>query len=255
MQNHPEENDIENLDLSPFKVSSRREIAALMRSLCDQKQPIRMLMEGTGEACVTMVLHVDEGTGEVILDVPEDTNLNARLLRSENISFETVLERIRILFFATKVDECEFNGLPALRILLPPSLIRLQRREFYRVATPLSTPLRCTIQILDGDIVVPVALSLHNVSGGGITIIDDQHLLDNTIGRIYQACQIYLPGSTVVTTALEIRNSVDVTLANGNVSRRLGCLFMDLPKSMLAVIQRYITRLEREQNARSNGIR
>ncbi|MEB0136415.1 flagellar brake protein [Actimicrobium sp. CCC2.4] len=244
-----------DLDLSPFKVSSRREITALMRALCDQRQLIRLLVEDSGDAAVTSVLHIDEVNGNVILDVPADTSVTRRLLDSENISFETVLERIRILFFATRIEECEYGGLPALRIALPASMIRLQRREFYRVATPLSTPLRCTIQIVDGETVQPVTLSLLNVSGGGITIIDDQHQLDHTVGRIYQGCQIYLPGSTVVVTSLEIRNSVDVRLENGKHTRRLGCLFHDLPKAMLAVIQRYITRLEREQNARNNGIR
>ncbi|EGF30312.1 hypothetical protein IMCC9480_1726 [Oxalobacteraceae bacterium IMCC9480] len=255
MSTSQEDHGDADLDLSPFKVNSRREITALMRALCDQRQLIRLLIEDSGDAGVTSVLHVDEANGNLILDVPADTSVTRRLLDSENISFETVLERIRILFFSTRVEECEYGGLPALSIALPASMIRLQRREFYRVATPLSTPLRCTIQIVDGETVQPVTLSLLNVSGGGITIIDDQHQLDHTVGRIYHGCQIYLPGSTVVTTALEIRNSIDLRLENGKHTHRLGCLFHDLPKAMLAVIQRYITRLEREQNARNNGIR
>lgn len=250
-----EEHGDENLDLSPFKVNSRREIIALMRALCDQRQLVRMLVGVSGESSVTSVLHVDEDDSAVILDVPADAGIARHVLASKNISFETVLERIRILFFATDVTQCQYGDLPALRIALPASMIRLQRREYYRVATPMATPLRCTIQIVDGETVQPVTLSLLNVSGGGITIIDDQHQLDHTVGRIYRGCQIYLPGSTVVTTALEIRNSVDLRMENGKHSRRLGCLFHDLPKAMLAVIQRYITRLEREQNARNSGIR
>jgi len=38
----------------------------------------------------------------------------------------------------------------------------------------------------------------------------------------------------------------DITLPNGKSIRRLGCLFVDLPKSMMNAVQRYITRLERE---------
>lgn len=255
MPNSHEEHGDEDLDLSPFKVNSRREIIALLRALSDQRQLIRLLVDGSGSTCMTSILHVDEDDGVVILDAPADTGMSRHLLDSKNISFETVLERIRILFFATSITSCEYGDLPALRIELPASMIRLQRREYYRVATPLATPLRCTIQIIDGETVQPVTLSLLNVSGGGITIIDDQHQLDDTVGRIYRGCQIYLPGSTVVTTALEIRNSVDLRMENGKHSRRLGCLFHDLPKAMLAVIQRYITRLEREQNARNSGLR
>lgn len=255
MPTSPEEHADDTLDLSPFKVSSRREITSLLRALGDHKQLIRVLVDGTAAASITTVMHVDEASGQVILDTPADIEITPHLLKSENISFETVLDRIRILFFATRVDECEHGGLPALRITLPTSMIRLQRREFYRVATPVATPLRCTIQITDGDTVQPVTLSLLNVSVGGITVIDDQHQLDDTVGRVYKGCQIYLPGSTVVTTSLEIRNAIDTRLDNGKHSRRLGCLFHELPAAMLAVIQRYITRLEREQNAKTNGIR
>ncbi|MFT5532253.1 MAG: c-di-GMP-binding flagellar brake protein YcgR [Candidatus Paceibacteria bacterium] len=255
MTTSQEEHDNEDLDLSPFKINSRREIIALMRALNEQHQLIRLLVAGSGDASVTSILHIDEDDGSIILDLPADAGIMKHVLASENISFETVLERIRILFFATDIAQCEYGGLPALSMSLPTSMIRLQRREFYRVATPLSTPLRCTIQIMDGETVQPVTLSLLNVSGGGVTIVDDQHQLDHTVGRIYRGCQIYLPGSTVVSTALEIRNSIDVRLENGKHTRRLGCLFHDLPKAMLAVIQRYITRLEREQNARNSGIR
>ena len=255
MPTSQDEHGDEDLDLSPFKVHSRREILALMRALCEQRQLVRMLVGGSGEASVTSMLHVDEDDNAVILDVPANAAITRHVLGSKNISFETVLERIRILFFATDITECSYGDLPALRIALPTSMIRLQRREYYRVATPLATPLRCTIQIIDGETVQPVTLSLLNVSGGGISVIDDHHQLDHTIGRIYRGCQIYLPGSTVVTTALEIRNSVDLRMENGKHSRRLGCLFNDLPKAMLAVIQRYITRLEREQNARNSGLR
>ena len=44
------QNGYGNLDLSPFKVESRREIISLLRTIGEQKQLIRLLMEGSGEA-------------------------------------------------------------------------------------------------------------------------------------------------------------------------------------------------------------
>jgi c-di-GMP-binding flagellar brake protein YcgR len=44
-------------------------------------------------------------------------------------------------------------------------------------------------------------------------------------------------------------------LANGKRKRRLGLEFVGLPSSMLAAVQRYIMKLEREQNARKSGLR
>lgn len=249
------ENGFGNLDLNPFKVHSRREICALLRALSEPMQLVRVLMEGSGEASVTSVLAVDEDTDSVIIDIAADQDVNAHLLVSENVSFETVLDRIRIVFFATRVQAITYGGGPALRIAIPSSVIRLQRREFYRVPTPVSIPVHCTIQIGADQNHRNITLPLQNVSGGGIAVIDEGGVLDNSTGKVYTDCQIHLPGSTVIVTTLQIRNSQDLKLDNGRVMRRIGCLFVGLPKPMLAVVQRYITKLEREQNAKATGIR
>jgi hypothetical protein len=50
-------------------------------------------------------------------------------------------------------------------------------------------------------------------------------------------------------------NSQELTYPNGKSIRRVGCMFVDLPNATLAAVQRYITKLEREQNARATGMR
>lgn len=250
-----EHNGYGALDLNPYKVHSRREIASLLRAIHEQRQLVRVLMDGIGEASMTTLLEVDEAGDSVIFDVPPDDGVAAHLMRSHNVSFETMLDNIRIVFFATTISTCVHANLPALSMPLPTSLIRLQRREFYRVATPLAAPVRCTIQVMDEESGQPIIFPLQNVSGGGIAILDERRLLDATIGRNYKDCQVFLPGSTVIITTVEIRNLQEIVLDNGKVLNRLGCVFLGLPKPMLAVIQRYITKLEREQNARANGLR
>lgn len=242
-------------ELSPYQVHSRREILALLRSLQAQGQLITMLAAGGPDPVVTTVLEVDEENNVVYIDCAPHAAQNRRIAESDNISFETVLDHIRILFFASDVKETTHDGLPALRMAIPPSLIRLQRREFYRVQTPITNPVRCTIMIQREHGMEPVNVVLKNVSGGGVAIVDEKKELDNTIGLVYKDCQIHLPGNTTVVTSLQVRNSMDATLPNGRVVRRIGCLFIELPKPMLAAIQRYITKLEREQNAKATGLK
>ncbi|MGO4469960.1 flagellar brake protein, partial [Pseudoduganella sp. RAF53_2] len=45
-----------------------------------------------------------------------------------------------------------------------------------------------------------------------------------------------------------------LTLLNNKSNRRLGCQFVDIPRSALNAVQRYITKLERERNARIAGL-
>ena len=243
-------------DLGPYQVHSRREIISLLRNIGERNQLVRMVIKGGTESVVTSILQVDEASNAVIIDCAPSQLQNQRILESDNLSFETLLEHIRILFFAPHVNTCVYQNLPAFRFTLPTSLIRLQRREFYRVLTPATNPIRCTIQMANevGEGSVTVVVTLQNVSGGGIGIVDERKLLDNTIGRIYRDCRIDIPGGASIVATLQIRNSQDLTLTNGKSIRRLGCLFMDLPKPMMAAVQRYITKLEREQNAKATGM-
>ena len=237
-----------------YEVESRREIVALLRGIGEKNQLIRMLVHGEADVCVTSILEVDPDTGAIILDYTINQEQNQRILKSTRISFETTLDKIRILFAAESATEVVFQGSPAFRIAIPETLIRLQRREFYRMATPVSNPVRAVIpmplELGGGTNIFPLA----DISCGGIAILDNKLLLGNTIGNNYPGCRIDLPDIGTVITTLQIRNSLDLTLLNSKTNRRLGCAFVDISRGNLANVQRYITKLERERNARIAGL-
>ncbi|MGI4935737.1 MAG: flagellar brake protein [Janthinobacterium lividum] len=240
-------------DLGPYRVHSRREITALLRSVAAHNQLVRMVFSEGAESAVTSLLDIDEAANMLVLDVASTDEMNQRILTTTNISFETVLEHIRVLFFAEKIELCKFKNLDAFRIKIPETLIRLQRREYFRVPTPASAPLRCTFALLDANeapVAKHVILGSRNISNGGIAIIDDTGQLDDTAGLVYHNCTIDFPGSPV-SVSLEVRNSQPVKLADGRTGRLIGCRFVDMSSAMLALFQRYILKLEREQNARA----
>lgn len=242
-------------DLSAYQLHSRREIIALLRNIGQHKQLLTMQGSLGGCAIATTILEIDENAGMVVLDCAQVELINEQLLESDTISFETALEQIRILFFVRSIERCTHDDAPALQILLPQSVVRLQRREFYRVPTPIAVPVSCSITIpkVSDTSTTAVTVTLQNVSGGGLALIDEHGVIDPTIGRIYKDCRIDLPGGTLVVASLELRNVQEIRLANGRHVRRLGCLFVDLPQAMLVAMQRYISKLEREQNGRSGG--
>ena len=237
-----------------FEVESPREIIALLRGIGEKKQLIRMLIHGEADVCVTTILEVDVDNGELILDCSINKEQNQRALAAKRITFETTLDKIRILFASDEVTSATFQDGPALRIAIPGSMVRLQRRENYRMATPLGNPVRVHIPLpeeIGGGI---GAFALADISCGGIAILDHKMELDNTIGKNYIGCRIDLPEIGNVTMTLQIRNSLDLTLLNNKTNRRLGCEFVSLSRSGLAQVQRYITKLERERNARQAGL-
>ena len=233
-------------DVGPYLIHSRREIIILLRRLTEQRELVRMIFSEGEEAIATAVLEVREDS--LIIDTAPDPEQLARVLASSSISFDTALERVRIAFFTTRIEHCLHDGLPALRIPIPETMVRLQRREYYRVLTP-----RCTIQMEHEGGPPPVSFAVQNVSAGGIALIDDAHVLDAAKGTEYINCELSLPGAQMVLTTLCVMNCCDITLYNGRVARRLGCAFVNPSAAMLALVQRYVSKLERDQNARMHG--
>lgn len=250
------QNDNTSDELSRYQVSSRREIITILRTLANGNQLIRMQVDNGSEAIMTSVLGVEEGSNLVVIDCARSAIANQKIQEGRRFSFESSLNNIRILFSADKLDLCEYDGREAFMLGIPQAVIRLQRREYYRVPTPVVNPVRCMINIQNEEEKPAQTLSfaLQNVSGGGIAIIDENKVLDDTVGRIYKDCKIDLPGGSLVIATLEIRNSQDVKLSNGKTIRRIGALFVDLPNAMLSAVQRYITKLERDQAARNKGL-
>jgi c-di-GMP-binding flagellar brake protein YcgR len=237
-----------------FEISSRREIIALLRGISEKNQLVRMLIHGAADVCVTSILEVDPATDTVILDRSINREQNERILKAKRVSFETTLDKIRILFAAENVRETSYQDGPALIIDLPPTLVRLQRREYYRMATPVSNPVRVIIPMPEelggGTAMFPLA----DISCGGIAILDNKAQLGDTIGLNHLLCRIDLPDIGTVSTTLQVRNALDITLLNNKTNRRLGCRFVDISRANLAMVQRYITKLERERNARVAGL-
>lgn len=252
---HPFIPDADTENWHDFEVGSRREIVALLRGIHEKKQIVRMAVRGTDDVSVTAILDVDGDAGVMLLDRPVDHEQTARLLAAGELTFETSLDKIRIFFRADGLQPTVHLGLPALKLDLPASLIRLQRREFYRMATPLTNPVRVWIplpaEIGGGEGAFPLA----DISVGGIAILDNQFALGDTIGRDYATCRLELPDLGNVTTGLQIRNTHDITLLNNKTNRRLGCQFIDMSRGAAAAVQRYITKLERERNARIAGLK
>lgn len=237
-----------------YEVQSRREIVALLRQIGEKKQLIRMKIKGEADVCVTSILDVDGDDGVFILDRSIDREQNERIVQANSVMCEAYLDKIRILFSVSGVQDVQFKGSGALAAAIPASLIRLQRREFYRMPTPLTNPVPALIPLpLDlggGNASFPLA----DISCGGISLLDNKLVLNSTVGQTFTHCRIDLPEIGPVTTSLQVRNALDLTMLNNKPTRRIGCMFVDISRANMAAVQRYITKLERERNARLAGL-
>ena len=236
-----------------YTIDSRREIGSLLRQIGEKNQLLRMLVRGEADVCITSILDLDLDAGIMTLDCSVDRAQNLRILATERLRFDTTLDKIRIVFMADHVESATYENRPALRCAIPATLIRLQRRAFYRMETPLASPVRVTIPLLLEGGGIGEAFTVSDISVGGVALLDNKLLLGFGLGHKLAGCTLALPDGAVGAT-LVIRNTTELTLLNGKRCRRVGCAFQDLSRGSLASVQRYITKLERERNARVAGL-
>lgn len=242
-------------DDSPYRVRSRREIISLLTSMMEKNQLLSLMIKGGSESVITSILDVDADEDAITLDAAPSAMLNDSIVSSKQIDFEAIYNSIRITFVVDGARQIEYQGRPALQVAIPESLVRLQRREFFRIPTPIAKPLRCTFRITQSDgSFVTVVTMLNNISAGGVGITDEKKLLSTTPGVIYEDCQLELGDNTLVSVKLQVRDCKEFKMTNGKIVNRFGCQFVDIPRTVLAAIQRFITKLEREQNAKASGM-
>ena len=237
-----------------YEVDSRREIVALLRQSGEKHQLVRMLVKGEADVCITAILDVDPDTNSIVLDRSVERLQNERILAAGLVHCETSVDKIRILFTAENLRPTLHQGKDALRADIPPSLVRLQRREYYRMETPVSNPVRAVIPLPPALGAGSGVFPLHDISCGGVAILDNKLQLGAAIGTTIPNCRIELPEIGPVTVSLQVRNVLDFTLLNNKTNRRFGMQFVDLSRGGMAGVQRFITKLERERNARLAGL-
>lgn len=234
-------------DDARFLVHGRLEILRILRGLAHRHEMVSAFFNGGKDLLLTSILAVEAEDNGVILDYSANDDLNQRLLASEKVIFVTSLNRVKVQFVASHIELATFEGGGAFRIQLPEQVLQLQRREYYRLTTPIVNPLKCQIPLADGHTVeVPLA----DIGAGGIgIIIGNPPGVNLESGEIFPGCRINLPGVGMLEATMRIQSTFEVTLKNGNMTLRSGCQFIDLRPAMQSLIQRYIIKLERERIA------
>ncbi|MDS1140493.1 flagellar regulator YcgR PilZN domain-containing protein [Pusillimonas sp. SM2304] len=237
----------------PYQTSSQLEIVRLLRSIEARKALLRMHLKGRAVAIVTTILEVDAANHRLIVDVSSDPDFNERIIKAQSVTFDTMLDKIHIQFSTTDITPCLQDNLPALSMPIPQTLSRIQRREYYRVDTPVTHPASCKIPIKGEHGTIEHSLIVKDISAGGVSLVDADHILDNSKGATYKHCKLELPEVGSVVTELRVMRSQDESLANDVERRVIGCKFVNLPNPMQIMVQHYIGLLERKLNAKRRG--
>ena len=234
-------------DDNKYLIHSRTEIAHILRAIMQKNELVTAYFNYGHDFILTSIADVDPGLGTVIIDCGANEALNEKILESAKVIFVTTQDRVRVQFVADKIESIQHNKRNAFRIKLPASLLKLQKREFYRLSTPVINPIKCIIPTTRHG---RVNANIADISIGGIGIVGYPPEIEFEPGQVYDGCRIDLPDIGAVTVSMKIKSAFEITLKNGSKTKRCGCEFINIPTSMQAMIQRYIIKLERERRAK-----
>jgi c-di-GMP-binding flagellar brake protein YcgR len=227
-----------------YLIHNRAEIIALLRSLARERALVSAYHGPGGSFLLTSVLAVNPEFEEIILDVGPDNNAAAHP-RDSPITVVGFLDGVKLQFQADHVEDTQWEGSPALRVRVPRTVLRLQRRDAYRVRTSVLRPPTCHVPAAAGR--SAAALRVSDLSCGGIALAIRPGEPRHDRGMQVTGCVLELPGLESIGVDLEVRHTADTTDAAGRALLHCGCRFIRLPGPATTMIQRYINTVERER--------
>lgn len=233
--------------LEEFRISYPKTIAHALRQFARQKDFLNIAFGRHRERTVTRILDVDEGNGIFYYDYGASETENQRLQDSAENLFSGMQSGVHIQFVCGRPEPLLYDGLPAFKSPLPENLYRIQRREYFRVETPIANPFICTATLPDSRC---VRFELVDLSLAGVRL----RSTDAGIGELSA-------GVTLTEAAFDfhdfgsIESELRVTYIHNsqtfnNPIYHIGCRFLTLPKSRETSLQRLITFLELSRNRR-----
>jgi c-di-GMP-binding flagellar brake protein YcgR len=231
-------------ELEHYMLYSRGEIAAILGRVSRERTLVTVYTGNESEFVVSMILAVGTEFEEVVMDMPASPEAQVRLLAAEELVCVIFFENVKVQFRAPLAQATTHEGRPAFRLRLPSQMLRLQRREYFRVRTPVTGQATCLVPASRGNAKYE-SLQLLNISVGGLAVMSYPHNFELPVGETIRDCFLDLPGVGPVNVAFRVVNVYDDEASND--ARRCGCEFVNLSPQARTMVQRYVNRVEAEQ--------
>ncbi|MBE0621510.1 MAG: flagellar brake protein [Burkholderiales bacterium] len=240
-------------DQSRYLIHSRLEIAAILKTLSRSGRMVTAYFGADDDFILTSILAVNADQNTAFIDCDANAASSRRALQAKNITFVAVHDRIKIQFSAASLSQTRLDGRDVFSMPIPATLLRLQRREYFRITTPLTRPLVCIIDEQASPEREQTEMVIVDISCGGVAVIDPAEPAEIEVGARLRGCRIPLPEIGQVAVDIVVKSASEVTLKNGKTQRHAGCEFLNMKERDRGLIQRYISRLERERTHRGGA--
>jgi c-di-GMP-binding flagellar brake protein YcgR len=239
-----------------YIVHNPKEVTQILNDLVKHKSMIKVSFNHGADVYLTSIINIDAKTGMVYLDVGVDDEFNRRLLASNHVVFIKE-DGVKIKWTSTHVAGVDLKDGKAIKISLPKDMVRLQRRDFYRFATPVANPVICRIpvpDVLNPEEEAILELTLVDVSLGGIGALVTAPLNPAlVIGQALSGCKIGFPDVGETNLSLMVKNITEIHIQDAVTKYRVGFEYVEPSRGNEGLINRYVYILERQAIALAHG--
>ncbi|MFM0499806.1 flagellar brake protein [Paraburkholderia caffeinilytica] len=225
---------------STFAQRHPLQIAVCLRKLMAGQDFVTV--EFNGRQIVTQVLEVDSRNARFTFDAGSTDLDNYALPSARQLIFRSLPGGIRTEFTTLNADPVMFDGRPAFEASFPSLLYYVQRREFFRVQTPVLDPYIASGPYADGD---TFRLELQDLSLGGVALkTADARFGALESGTVLRDVTLQLGSFGTLRLDLEIVAPRQLTTSKGDLRFVIGCRFVQISGPAERTLQRVVTQLE-----------
>lgn len=238
-------------DISKFLDRNPKRVLLYLKNLLEEKCLISATF-GVGEkdTFLTAILDIDEQKQTVTIDCGPKEYLNKRLQASALIKFSTKYQGIKVLFEGRKVKKAGSSKQPCFIFSIPSSIYWFQRRQFYRVKSPLSKKSFCVISFYNPEIEkeTTVELQIYDISATGFSFVNELEEISELLSPSseFENCKLILEDEEDQIISFEVRHNTALNPNNISAGLRVGCCMIDITPKIESTIIRYTQKIDRE---------
>jgi len=240
-------------DLAQYLIKNPKQIINHLKKLMTNKCLISAVF-GEKQSFLTAILAIDEKNNLITTDCGPKEYLNNELLSCGTVECKTDYEGIKVLFKGLQVKKSGDAGQFALEMKMPDELYWVQRRNSYRVRSPLSKNSYCTVTLQDleqdseNETEETHELKLYDISVTGFSVLcETQELAEQlTVSSKFDHCQLVLDDDKTYNISFIVQSQTPLNINKPEKTQRIGCKFINPTPPTESAFLRYMQKIERE---------
>ena len=233
-----------------FRINSKREMQFILQDIADKGTRVALYYDEHHNFILTTLIGAN--TDGMWLDVGPFPPENKNVTLSDKITFVSMHQHVKVQFVTHDVKMVLLEGDETFYTDLPDFLLRIQRRDYFRLSVPASTPINCIIPIRPYNPAKPDEpeilreVPVVDISGGGLSLLCGEHETGLLPKTTFQNCLILLPDGGTIRVNIVVKSNFKITARDESVTTRVGCQLIFPDNQMQSMLQNYVTRLQSE---------